>query len=151
MKIHSAAALLLGLALGRLWAASSSSAQAATQAESTSSCPWPAHLDAVSAAPKSHRVILENERVRVLDVTIEPGEREPVHTHCWPSVLHQVYGRITRTYDGEGRVTREVKVAPDASEFPKTYWLEPTPPHAVENLDSGPTRLLRVEVKPCKP
>lgn len=151
MRIQSAVALLLGLALGRLSAPSSSSAHAASSAESTSSCPWPAHLDAVSAAPKSHRVVLENERVRVLDVTIEPGEREPVHTHCWPSVVHSMYGRLTRTYDAEGKVTREVKVAPDPSEFPKTSWFEPTPPHAVENLDSGPTRLLRVEVKPCKP
>jgi hypothetical protein len=59
-----------------------------------------------------------------------------------------MYGRIHRNYDAEGRLISERKVA---SELPMTYWLEPTPPHAVENLDSGPIHLLRVEVKPCKP
>ena len=43
--------------------------------------PWPDSLDAVVAAPGSHRVVLENELTRVLEVTIAPGEREPEHTH----------------------------------------------------------------------
>jgi hypothetical protein len=34
-------------------------------------------LDAVVAAPGSHRVVLENETTWVLEVTIAPGEREP--------------------------------------------------------------------------
>jgi len=36
---------------------------------------WPDSLDAVVAAPGSHRVVLENETTRVLEVTIAPGER----------------------------------------------------------------------------
>ena len=51
------------------------------------SWPWPESLDAVVAAPGSHRVVLENETTRVLEVTIAPGEREPEHTHRWPSVM----------------------------------------------------------------
>ena len=35
-------------------------------------CAWPAALDAVAAAPRNHRVLLENEKVRVLDVTVAP-------------------------------------------------------------------------------
>ena len=42
--------------------------------------PWPDSLDAVVAAPGSHRVVLENQTTRVLEVTIAPGEREPEHT-----------------------------------------------------------------------
>jgi hypothetical protein len=34
---------------------------------------WPESLDAVVEAPGNHRVILENDRVRVLDVTVQPG------------------------------------------------------------------------------
>lgn len=52
----------------------------------TSDWPWPEDLDAVRAAPAQHRVLLENADVRVLDTRIEPGERTPVHTHCWPAV-----------------------------------------------------------------
>lgn len=48
---------------------------------------WPDSLDAVVAAPGSHRVLLENTHARVLEITIQPGAREPEHTHAWPSVM----------------------------------------------------------------
>jgi short-subunit dehydrogenase len=35
----------------------------------------------------SHRILLDNDRVRVLEVVIEPGTREPEHTHQAPSVM----------------------------------------------------------------
>jgi hypothetical protein len=35
---------------------------------------WPADLDALRAAPGQHRLLLENERVRILDTRIAPGE-----------------------------------------------------------------------------
>ncbi|OGX87506.1 hypothetical protein [Hymenobacter coccineus] len=34
--------------------------------------PWPDSLDAVVAAPQFHRVLFENDRVRVLEVTVGP-------------------------------------------------------------------------------
>ena len=49
--------------------------------------PWPERMDALHAAPASHRVLLDNDRVRVLDVVIEPGTREPEHTHRAASVM----------------------------------------------------------------
>gem|GEM_PF-6375503 len=39
--------------------------------------PWPRSLDAAIAAPDSHQILLENERVRVVRVYIPPGAREP--------------------------------------------------------------------------
>ena len=48
---------------------------------------WDPELDAVKAAPKHHKVLFENERVRVLEVTLEPNDEEPVHHHRWPSVF----------------------------------------------------------------
>ena len=44
-------------------------------------------MDALLAAPASHRVLLENDWARVLDVVIEPGTREPEHTHQAPSLM----------------------------------------------------------------
>ena len=49
--------------------------------------PWPDDLDACIAAPASHHVLFENDAVRVLEVIIEPGTREPLHTHRTPSVM----------------------------------------------------------------
>ena len=49
--------------------------------------PWPPELDALIAAPKHHTLILENDRMRLLDTVIPVGETVPVHTHRWPGVL----------------------------------------------------------------
>ncbi len=57
---------------------------------------WDPKLDAVTAAPANHRVVYENDRLRVLEVTLEPDEEEPTHHHRWPSVFvfDQVQGPI---------------------------------------------------------
>ena len=39
---------------------------------------WDPALDAVVAAPKHHKVVFENERLRVLEVTLEPNDEEPI-------------------------------------------------------------------------
>lgn len=48
---------------------------------------WDPALDAVAAAPKHHKVLFENENLRVLEVTLEPHDEEPVHHHRWPSIF----------------------------------------------------------------
>jgi hypothetical protein len=57
---------------------------------------WDPQLDAVIAAPHNHKVLFENDQLRVLEVTLEPDEEEPVHHHRWPSVFvfDQVEGPI---------------------------------------------------------
>src|SRR5258708_27336517 len=55
--------------------------------DATVSWPWPDSMDAVSAAPKNHKVLYEDERVRILEVTVEPREKENIHYHRWPSIL----------------------------------------------------------------
>jgi hypothetical protein len=47
---------------------------------------WDPALDAV-IAPKHHKVLFENDRLRVLDVILGANDEEPVHHHRWPSVL----------------------------------------------------------------
>jgi hypothetical protein len=49
---------------------------------------WPDELDALVAAPAHHLLLLENERVRVLETRIPAGETTAVHTHRWPSVQY---------------------------------------------------------------
>ena len=67
--------------------------------ENTSACDpstWAPELDAVTAAPKNHIVLFENDRLRVLEVILEPSDEEPVHHHRWPSVFvfDQIKGPI---------------------------------------------------------
>src|SRR5271165_1175988 len=51
-------------------------------------------LDAVIAAPKHHKVLFENGQLRVLEVTLEPNDEEPVHHHRWPSVFERTQHRF---------------------------------------------------------
>ena len=67
--------------------------------------PWPDTLDAVVAAPGSHRVVFENERTRVLEVMIGTGQREPTHTHRWPSVMLVDRPTSIRSYAGNKLTT----------------------------------------------
>ena len=119
----------------------------ATGAPVQQTCAWPASLDAPVAAPENHRVLFENERVRMLDVVVPVGGREPVHAHCWPSLLYIMFRGKLRERDGMGRVIREVREAPAAASFPMTQWLPVSPPHSIENLDTQPIHLLRIEFK----
>lgn len=110
-------------------------------------CAWPASLDALAAAPGNHRLLFENEQVRVLDVVVAPKTKEPVHAHCWPSILYVTSGATFVDYDADGKLLFDSRTAP-AAPFPVVEWLGPQAPHAVENLGDDPVHLVRVELKP---
>jgi hypothetical protein len=89
-------------------------------------------LDATAAAPEFHRVLLENETVRVLETRIEPGQIVPLHTHRWPAVYYSLSrGEIVRR-DQTGRVEFDSRLMP-LSPAPVT-WAPPLGPHTLENV-----------------
>ena len=108
---------------------------------------WPDSLDATVAAPQNHKVVLENERVRVLEVTVQPGERERVHGHKWPSVMYVMAEDLIRDYDRDGKLLYDSSTDTARVKAPYTIWMPPQAPHSVENLSKTPLRLLRVELK----
>ena len=116
-------------------------AKDATAVAERKPCAWPASLDAPTAAPKNHRVLFENERVRVLDVVVGVGDRESLHAHCWPSFLYVTFRGKLREWGADGKLLREVKETPPATAFPITQWLEASPPHSIENLGKTSPRL----------
>jgi len=118
-----------------------------TKYDSNNPATWPAELDAIVAAPQNHKVVLENERVRVLEVTVQPGEREPVHGHKWPSVMYVMAEDLIRDYDSEGKLLYDSRTDNARLKTPYTIWMAPQAPHSVENLSKTPLRLLRVELK----
>lgn len=48
---------------------------------------WPDSLEALTAAPRNHKVLYEDDHIRLLEVTIQSGETENMHGHRWPSVF----------------------------------------------------------------
>ena len=115
--------------------------------DSNNPATWPDALDATVAAPQNHKVVLENERVRVLEVTVQPGEREPVHGHKWPSVMYVMAEDLIRDYDSDGKLIYDSQTDKERLKTPYTIWMPPQAPHSVENLSKTPLRLLRVELK----
>jgi hypothetical protein len=125
---------------------------------------FPEGYDAVQAAPNSHKVIFENEFVRVLEVTVPPaGATIPMHHHRWPSFFlsWETGGRTPhiRYHRADGSVREqpntEEPVHPGAW---SVGWMKPEPMHAIEvvenpesaaTLHKGPSDL-RVEIK-CHP
>jgi hypothetical protein len=123
----------------------------AQSAASQTNWTWPDSLDATIAAPASHRVLLEDSHVRVLVVAIPPGQKEPVHTHRWPSVLveERVGRRIAQDYgpDVSGRLVPRNPVTSPAIPGFRALRLGPEGPHAVQNLENYATHAIRVEIK----
>jgi predicted metal-dependent enzyme (double-stranded beta helix superfamily) len=106
---------------------------------------WDPTLDAMVAAPRHHRLLYEDDNIRVLSVSIEPGETEPVHHHRWPSVFVIDSFVKLRDFDGEGR---EIPLPiPDKFELPLTVKMPPQPLHSVRNEDIVAFHGTRVEFK----
>ena len=103
-------------------------------------------LDAVTAAPRFHSVLLENEIVRVLDTVVPPGETVPLHTHRWPAVLYIISWSNCVRRDAEGRVTMDSRNAP-APPPGAALWSDPLPPHTLENVGDSTLRVIAIEQK----
>ena len=110
----------------------------------------PASYDAVVAAPDSHRILLEDDNIRVLRVEVAPGATEPVHDHRWPSVMYfeqpQPITYISyRLIDGRPVETERV----DAPAFLQSQTVKGDVEglHAVVNRGSAPFVAVRIEFK----
>ena len=108
---------------------------------------WPDSLDALVAAPDHHTLLLENERIRVLETLILPGDTTPLHTHRWSSVYYIIsWSHFLRT-DDQGRVMLDSREVESLVEPPSVLWAEALPPHALENVGDAELRLVSVELK----
>lgn len=106
---------------------------------------WPENLDALIAAPENHKLLLENEKVRVLDTLIRPGDTTPVHTHANPSVFYILSWSDFVRYDGDGNVMTDTRQ--NDGDPPDVLWSEPLGPHAVENVGKADLHVIGIEVK----
>ena len=115
--------------------------------EASSSWPWPDSLDAVTAAREYHRVLFENEHVRVLEVRIKPGQIVPVHTHRWPAAVYVLSGSDFIRRDENGNLLFDSRTAGPPPANPAAQWTGPLPPHSVENIGNADIHLITTELK----
>ena len=99
---------------------------------------FPDGYDAVQAAPDTHKVIFENNFVRVLQVTVPPpGTTIPMHHHRWHSFFldWDVAGGMPhiRYHRPDGSVRdspgKEESVHPGTW---RVQWMKPEPMHVIE-------------------
>ena len=85
-------------------------------------------------------VLLENDRVRVLDIRLEPGETSPMHTHLGPSVLYALTdGQARFTFpDGRSQIV-QMKTGEAA-------WSDLLT-HEVQNIGDTELHVLNIEIK----
>lgn len=90
-------------------------------------------------APAGHRVLLENDRVRVLEVRIRPGETSGMHEHP-PCVVYALSSARVRFAfpDGTGR---ESEIKEGDTNWSEGGW------HEVHNVGSTEDLGIIVELK----
>lgn len=109
--------------------------------------PWPDSLDALVAAPKHHALLLEDDRLRVLQTTIPAGDVVPLHTHRSAGFAYvQSWSHFIRR-DERGHVLFDSREAGEPPSVPCAQWMPSLPPHTVENLGPREISILIVELK----
>ena len=96
--------------------------------------------DAVKVAPNNFKVLLENDRVRVLDFHARAGDKIPLHSH--PAYIsYSIEGAGTTKFTApDGKVTERPAGTGQAT------WHDGET-HASEYKGSGGTHVLLVELK----
>ena len=95
-------------------------------------------LDPVASNPEHYKVVFENERVRVLEYSDQPGDNTTAHHHP-DSIMYTLSTFSRRLVSGDDQ--REVQL-----EAGSVGWL-PAQEHHGENIGNTPTHVLFVELK----
>jgi len=105
------------------------------------------NLDALIAAPQHHKLLFENDEVRVLDTFISPGETTAIHTHQWAGSLYIISWSDFIRYDAAGNVLLDSKNLPNTILPSTALWTEPLGPHALKNTGNKALHVIAVEIK----
>jgi hypothetical protein len=114
---------------------------------SNSTWPWPDELDALTAAPQHHKLLLENDTVRVIDTLIRPNETTALHTHRWPASLYILSWSDFVRYDDKNNIVVDSRTFEKSPLASSALWTEPLPPHTLENVGKNDIHLISVEIK----
>jgi quercetin dioxygenase-like cupin family protein len=95
-------------------------------------------LDPVASNPEHYKVVFENERVRVLEYSDQPGDKTTPHQHP-DSIMYTLSTFRRRLVSGD--VQREVELQAGS-----VGWL-PAQEHHGENVGNTSTNVLFVELK----
>ncbi len=159
--------LVIGLVLGFLLTKISNAKSIATLSKTDTSqtaipvgWKWADSLDAVKAAPHNHKVLFENNQVRILEVTLDPYEFENLHTHALPSVMfgagndtsefdiiYYPYGYDSLKHEYFAKDSIRQHHTGRANKPNEGNFMKPEGPHRIKNLSKKRIDVFRVEFK----
>lgn len=96
--------------------------------------------DWVQAAPEDKKVLVDNDHFRMVEIILQPGKKEALHSHPEYIEYFMESGKMIVTYPGKNPVIWNVEKG-------KAYSGKPEPPHTIENGEKQPIKLLLVEMK----
>lgn len=120
--------------------------------------PYPIVYDSIQAAPNNYKLLFEDGKIRLLEVTIRPGETTPMHGSPYPAVLafNAISGNPADVTDkmldpasplnGQGAghggppTVHNLKV-------PTCMTTAPRAPHAIHNGGTAPLHYYQIEYK----
>lgn len=105
-------------------------------------------LDAVTAAGDHHQVLFENERVRVLETLIRPGEQTALHTHIWSGTLLILSWSDFERFDADGQLVFASSHLPSPPQRGAVLWSPPLAPHTLRNVGTQDLHVIATELKP---
>lgn len=108
---------------------------------------WPAELDALIAAPEHHKLLFENNRVRVIDANISAGDTTAVHAHRFAASHIVISWSDFIRYDASGNVLLDSRSLGKSVTPHTALWSEPLEPHALKNVGEQELHIISVEVK----
>ena len=98
--------------------------------------------DPVKLSPELYDVRFENDRVRVLEYRLKPGQKEPMHSHP-PGVVYVLSDAKFRSTTADGAVSESPSAAGEV------HWRDFTT-HSAENIGETEAHALAVELKSCR-
>jgi quercetin dioxygenase-like cupin family protein len=97
----------------------------------------------VAGGPETHKVVLDNDTLRMLDVRIKPGQKEAMHSHPPNTVYFLTDCKLKVTSpDGKTQIAE-----PKAG---TAVWRPGETKHAVENVGAAECHLVQTELKEKK-
>jgi quercetin dioxygenase-like cupin family protein len=96
--------------------------------------------DVLKSAAKAYKLLMENERVRVLDLRLKAGEKAPMHNHPNDYVVYVMKSTRFKLTFANGKSNEfDLKAG-------QTLWME-AGSHATENIGTSEGHNLVVELK----
>ena len=95
--------------------------------------------DAVTVAPHLYKVLLENDRVRVLEVRAQPGAKSAMHTH--PNYVVVAVSDAKYRFTSPDGKSIEVQAKPG-----QTLFSDPIE-HATEIIGTSEAHIVLIELK----